>query len=83
MTRQGSTSVRPTAVAALGAPEALAGYELAGARLVPARSPEEIRLAWDRLPADTAVVILTPQAAAVLADRLHDPAVPLTVTLPA
>ncbi|WP_066303644.1 V-type ATP synthase subunit F [Arthrobacter luteolus] len=76
-------TVRPTAVAALGAPDALAGYELAGARLVPARSPEEIRQAWDQLPADTAVVILTPEAAAVLADRLDDPAVPLTVTLPA
>lgn len=76
-------TVRPTAVAALGAPDALAGYELAGARLVPAQSPEEIRQAWDLLPADTAVVILTPEAAAALADRLDDPAVPLTVTLPA
>ena len=69
-------------VAALGAPGMLAGYELAGARLVPARSPEEVRRAWAELPADTAVVILTPAAAAVLAEALDDPASPLTVALP-
>ena len=70
-------------VTALGAPSALAGYLLAGARLIPAQGPEEVRQAWAQLPADTAVVILTPEAAAALADKLADPAVPLTVTLPA
>ena len=69
-------------VAALGAPGALAGYELAGARLIPARTPEEVRQAWAQLPADTAVVILTPAAAAALTGELDDPRRPLTVALP-
>lgn len=70
-------------VAALGDPGMLAGYELAGARLYPARTPDQVRAAWDQLPGDTAVVILTADAAAVLAGGLDDPAAPLTVMLPA
>lgn len=73
----------PATVAALGAPGLLAGYELAGARLIPAWSDEEVLAAFEQLPADTAVVILTADAAAALTGRLDDPAAPLTVTLPA
>ncbi|MEB7504112.1 hypothetical protein [Arthrobacter koreensis] len=72
-----------TVIAALGAPGILAGYELAGARLVPAKSDEDVRQAWQQLPEDTAVVILTADAAAALAGHLDDPAAPLTVALPA
>ncbi|MER1995297.1 MAG: hypothetical protein ABTA24_02195 [Arthrobacter sp.] len=72
-----------TVVAALGAPGILAGYELAGALLVPAKTDEDVRTAWSQLPEDTAVVLLTSDAAAALAGRLDDPAAPLTVALPA
>ena len=72
-----------TVIAALGAPGILAGYELAGARLVPAKSDEDVLQAWEQLPEDTAVVILTADAAAALAGQLDDPAAPLTVALPA
>ena len=72
-----------TVVAALGAPGILAGYELAGARLIPAKSDEDVRQAWSQLPEDTAVVILTADAAAALAGHLDDPAAPLIVALPA
>jgi len=72
----------PAVIAALGAPGILAGYELAGARLIPAKSEEDVREAWSQLPEDTAVVILTADAAAALAGSLDDPAAPLTVTLP-
>ena len=70
-------------VAALGAPGILAGYELAGARLIAARSDEDVRQAWSQLPEDTAVVLLTADAAAALAGHLDDPTAPLTVALPA
>ena len=70
-------------VAALGAPGILAGYELAGARLIAARSDEDVRQAWSQLQEDTAVVLLTADAAAALAGRLDDPTAPLTVALPA
>jgi len=70
-------------IAALGAPGILAGYELAGARLIPARSDDDVRQAWSELPDDTAVVILSADAAAALAGSLDDPDAPLTVALPA
>ncbi|MBF4994961.1 hypothetical protein ITX31_12660 [Arthrobacter gandavensis] len=75
-------STRPV-IAALGAPAILAGYELAGALLVPADSDEDVRRAWSQLPEGTAVVILTSDAAAALNGSLNDPAAPLTVALPA
>jgi hypothetical protein len=34
--------------------------------VLPAESPEEARAAWDSLPADIAVLVLTPRAAAWL-----------------
>ena len=70
-------------IAALGAPEILAGYELAGARLIPAKTDEDVRQAWSTLPEDTAVVLLTADAAAALAGHLDNDAAPLTVALPA
>lgn len=76
------TSPDAAVVAALGEPEVLAGYELAGARLHAARTPVEARLAWAHLPEDTAVVLLTPPCAAALAGLLDDPDRPLTITLP-
>ncbi len=43
-----------------------AGFALAGAVVVTAQTPEEARAAWRALPADIAVLVLTPRAAAWL-----------------
>jgi vacuolar-type H+-ATPase subunit F/Vma7 len=50
---------------------AVQGYALAGAVICPADGPDEAVAAWDALPADTAFVIMTTNAAAWLADRLE------------
>ena len=48
------------------------GFALAGALAVPAGTPEEARAAWRALPADVALVVLTPAAAAALEGLLDD-----------
>jgi vacuolar-type H+-ATPase subunit F/Vma7 len=52
--------------AAIGEPARTAGFALAGALVFPAENAEEASAAWASLPADVAVLILTPQAAAWL-----------------
>ena len=49
--------------AVIGEAVRTAGFALAGAVVLPAESPEEARAAWDSLPADIAVLVLTPRAA--------------------
>jgi vacuolar-type H+-ATPase subunit F/Vma7 len=44
------------------------GFALAGALVLPAENLTEARAAWDALPADIAVLVLTPRAAAWLGD---------------
>lgn len=39
------------------------GFALAGALVLPAENLTEARAAWDALPADIAVLVLTPRAA--------------------
>jgi len=46
------------------------GFTLAGAVVCPAESPGEARAAWQGLPPDVAVVILTASAAAWLGEDL-------------
>ena len=46
------------------------GFALAAVEVVPAERPEEVTAAWERLPEDTGVLLLTPMAAAALAGRL-------------
>ena len=68
-------------VAVLGAD--VQGFALAGALPLVARTVEEARAAWQALPADVALVVLTPAAAAALEGLLDDlPDGPLTVVLP-
>ncbi|HUA42239.1 MAG TPA: hypothetical protein VMA32_11760 [Streptosporangiaceae bacterium] len=56
--------------AVIGEALAVEGYALAGAVVYAAGSPDEATAAFDQLPADTALVIVTASAAAWLADRL-------------
>ena len=56
--------------AVIGEAVRTAGFALAGAVVLPAESPEEARAAWASLPADIAVLVLTPRAAAWLGQAL-------------
>lgn len=69
-------------VVAIGEPVLLHGFALAGVIVVPAGNPAEARDAWSGLPADVALVLLTPTAAAALAGVLDETAGPLAVALP-
>lgn len=53
-------------VAAIGEPVAVQGFGLVGVLVLTAGEPDEVRAAWQRLPADVAFVILTPAAAATI-----------------
>ncbi|HET7487197.1 MAG TPA: hypothetical protein VFJ85_04665 [Acidimicrobiales bacterium] len=50
-------------VAVLGGSPRVDGWALAGAVVVPAEGPDAVRRAWDALPDDVAVVMVTPEAA--------------------
>lgn len=66
----------------IGEPALVAGYALAGAIPVPAHGSDEVRRAWDSLPSDTTLVILTAAAADALGGRVSG-AEPLTAVMPA
>lgn len=69
-------------IAAIGEQALLGGFRLAGVSVFACSTGEDIRRAWKALPADTAVVILTPASAHALEPLLTDPRSPLTVVLP-
>ncbi|MCK7622209.1 hypothetical protein MUU72_03550 [Streptomyces sp. RS10V-4] len=69
-------------VVALGERTRTAGFALAGVRVRAAEDPERVRALWRDLPADTALVILTPAAAAALGPGALDGPAPLTVVMP-
>ncbi|GAA4077334.1 V-type ATP synthase subunit F [Actinomadura miaoliensis] len=50
-------------IAVLGEDARVRGFALAGALVRPADGPREVAEAWNTLPADVRVVILTPRAA--------------------
>ena len=54
--------------AVIGEAVRTAGFALAGAVVLPAENPAEARAAWDALPADIAVLVLTPRAAGWLGE---------------
>lgn len=70
-------------IAVIGEEVRVRPFGLAGALVAPADDADGVRSAWNALPADVEVLLLTPAAAAALADER---AVPrdgiLTVTLP-
>lgn len=53
---------------ALGESALVEGFGLAGATVMCADDPDSVRRAWASLPEDAEVVLLTPNAAAVLSD---------------
>ncbi len=59
-----------SAIAALGSWTELAGYALAGIDVVDASSADDVRAAWDGLPDDVVVVLLTAEARRALPERL-------------
>ncbi|MFC0530518.1 V-type ATP synthase subunit F [Phytohabitans kaempferiae] len=61
-------------VAVIGEEELVAGFGLAGAVVLPARDESQARAAWQRLPTDAAVVILTATAADALKETYPAPA---------
>ena len=69
-------------VAVIGRPSEVAGFVLAGARVLPARTPAEARAAWAGLTDDVAVVVLTADSAGALAEERLRPRAPLTVVMP-
>lgn len=59
-------------IVVLGDPGRVRGFRLAGVTVIDAAEPRGIEQAWESLPEDTAVLVLTADAAAVLADRLEE-----------
>ena len=58
-----------TAVAAIGERERVSGFALAGVLVAAAGDADSVRAAWDALPADVGLVILTQAARAALASK--------------
>jgi vacuolar-type H+-ATPase subunit F/Vma7 len=69
--------------AVIGEPLRIYGFGLAGALVCPAPTRADAVDAWQNLPPDVAVVLLTQSAAAWLADALEARPDVLTVTMPA
>ena len=58
------------------------GFALSGATVRPIDNSDEARRAWDDLPDDTLVVVLSPDAAAAIGDRPAPRSNVLRVVLP-
>lgn len=70
-------------VAVLGAEAVIQGYTLAGAVPLVAENAAEAADVWATLPPGVVVVVLTPDAAAALAEGIAAPGAPMTVVMPA
>jgi vacuolar-type H+-ATPase subunit F/Vma7 len=68
-----------TRIAVLGEPPRVDCWVLAGAVVVDAAGEIEVRRAWERLPDDIQVVVVTPTVAGQLGDRIGER---LVVVLP-
>lgn len=68
-------------VAVIGAQPAVQGYGLAGALVRVADDPEAVRRAWQTLPADVSVVVLTRAAQAALSGHLDAATGPLIAVM--
>jgi vacuolar-type H+-ATPase subunit F/Vma7 len=71
-----------TRIGALGETAKVEGFALAGALVLATDQTGEIDAAWDRLPDDVGVLILTPAAATHLRARLGDRPHLLPVVMP-
>lgn len=70
-------------VAAVGAETAVRGYGLAGVLVYAATDPDGVRAAWQALPDDVALVIVTRAAADALADAALRGVRPVVAVMPA
>lgn len=70
-----------TAVA-IGDARRLGGFALGGVEVIAAMGPDEVQAAWEVLPHDTALVILSPDALEHLGSRLHERSDIVWVVLP-
>jgi vacuolar-type H+-ATPase subunit F/Vma7 len=59
-------------IVVLGDPARVRGFRLAGVTVIEAAGPPGVERAWESVPDDTAVLVLTADAAAVLADRMEE-----------
>ena len=66
-------------IAVLGDPPRVDGWVLSGALVVPAADRDEVERAWEALPDDVEVVVVTPGVARQLAGRVGER---LVVVLP-
>lgn len=71
-----------THIAAIGERLRVVGLKAAGVLVLPAEHAEAVRAAWDRLPTDVGLVIVTAAAAEVLGPELLDGEGPLTAVMP-
>ncbi|UZG55246.1 hypothetical protein [Rhodococcus opacus] len=69
-------------VAVIGRHTLVAGYELAGALVLPAEDDDAVRVAWNGLPDDVEIVVLTAEAARALGAGRTASLLPLTVEMP-
>ncbi|MEU9124981.1 V-type ATP synthase subunit F [Streptomyces sp. NPDC048506] len=70
-------------VAAIGEQTRVAGLALAGVTVLVAEEPAAVHRAWQDLPQDVAMVIVTPAAAGALGPTLLESPRPLTAVMPA
>ena len=78
----GAVGPRAVEVAALGARTEVVGFALAGAHVLAADDADAVRAAWRCLPPGVGVVLLTPSAAAALAEELAGAQGLLTAVIP-
>lgn len=69
-------------IAALGNGHRIQALSIAGVEPHPANTNEEAVAAWQSLPSDVAVLVLTPESAAALAPRLAERPDLLVTVLP-
>jgi vacuolar-type H+-ATPase subunit F/Vma7 len=70
-------------VVVIGAPARIRGYAMAGATVVAAAGPADVVAAWNNLPSDTGLVILTADAAQALSAVDRDDLWPLVAVMQA
>lgn len=68
--------------AVIGEQLAVEGYALAGCVVLPADNPDEVNSAWQALPPDTVLLILTASAAGWLSERLAQRPDIMTAVMP-
>ena len=68
-------------ICAIGEPERVRAFALAGVSVAPARDARAVRAAWVALPPATVLVILTPMAGAALEDERRSSEAPLCAVM--